>query len=150
MFTNERLFTIQAFTITRVHCTYVELEKNVPGWSSIFSSICWESSMTQTRFLFSGNGYNSISRLILTGSPTLWGRLFFYAGKKLQWNFCIVMMANMAIPVMESQVRGYKIWNFSISYNGMMHGLRTPNEGINQRNLKILADVADKICFGRT
>ena len=30
------------------------------------------------------------------------------------------------------------------------HGLRTPNEGINQRNLKIWADVADKICFGRT
>ena len=30
------------------------------------------------------------------------------------------------------------------------HGLRTPNEGINQRNLKNLADVADKICFGRT
>ena len=29
------------------------------------------------------------------------------------------------------------------------HGLRTPNEGINQRNLKIWADVADKICFGR-
>ena len=31
-----------------------------------------------------------------------------------------------------------------------VHGLRTPNEGINQRNLKIWADVADKICFGRT
>ena len=30
------------------------------------------------------------------------------------------------------------------------HGLRTPNEGISQRNLKIWADVADKICFGRT
>ena len=30
------------------------------------------------------------------------------------------------------------------------HGLRTPNEAINQRNLKIWADVADKICFGRT
>ena len=29
------------------------------------------------------------------------------------------------------------------------HGLRTPNGGINQRNLKIWADVADKICFGR-
>ena len=29
------------------------------------------------------------------------------------------------------------------------HGLRTPNEGINQRNLKIWADVADKICFSR-
>ena len=31
-----------------------------------------------------------------------------------------------------------------------IHGLRTPNEGINQRNLKIWADVADKTCFGRT
>ena len=30
------------------------------------------------------------------------------------------------------------------------HGLRTPSEGINQRNLKIWADAADKICFGRT
>ena len=29
-------------------------------------------------------------------------------------------------------------------------GLRTHNEGINQRNLKFWADVADKICFGRT
>ena len=28
------------------------------------------------------------------------------------------------------------------------HGLRTPNEGINQRYLKNCADVADKICFG--
>ena len=26
----------------------------------------------------------------------------------------------------------------------MLHGLRTPNEGINQRNLKICGDVADK------
>ena len=30
------------------------------------------------------------------------------------------------------------------------HGIRTPNEGINQRNLKIWADVADKIYFGRS
>ena len=30
------------------------------------------------------------------------------------------------------------------------HGLRTPNEGINFKNLKIWADVADKTCFGRT
>ena len=29
---------------------------------------------------------------------------------------------------------------------GWVHGLRTPNEGI---NLKFWADVADKICFGR-
>ena len=33
---------------------------------------------------------------------------------------------------------------------GMTHGLRTPNDGKNQRNLKILADVTDKTCFGRT
>ena len=32
----------------------------------------------------------------------------------------------------------------------LRHGLRTPNEGINQSYLKIWADVADKICFGRT
>jgi hypothetical protein len=32
----------------------------------------------------------------------------------------------------------------------LSHGLRTANEGINQRNLKIWADVAEKICFGRT
>ena len=30
------------------------------------------------------------------------------------------------------------------------HGLRTANEGINQRYLKYWANVADKICFGRT
>ena len=34
--------------------------------------------------------------------------------------------------------------------NPFAHGLRTANEGINQRNLKIWANVADKICFGRT
>ena len=28
------------------------------------------------------------------------------------------------------------------------HGLRTSNEGINQRNLKIWTNVADKIYFG--
>ena len=32
----------------------------------------------------------------------------------------------------------------------LKHGLRTPNEGINQRKLKFWADVADNICFGRT
>ena len=33
--------------------------------------------------------------------------------------------------------------------NGLIHGLQTPNQGINQRNMKFWADVADK-CFGRT
>ena len=32
----------------------------------------------------------------------------------------------------------------------LTHGLRTPDEGINQKYLKNWADVADKICFGRT
>jgi hypothetical protein len=33
---------------------------------------------------------------------------------------------------------------------GSFFGLRTPNEGIIQRNMKIWANVADKICFGHT
>ena len=33
---------------------------------------------------------------------------------------------------------------------GIYHGLRTPNEGINQRYLKKWADVADKICCRHT
>ena len=32
----------------------------------------------------------------------------------------------------------------------LKHELQTPNEGIHQRNLKIWADVADKICFSHT
>ena len=41
-------------------------------------------------------------------------------------------------------------WHPKILADQLPHGLRTPNEGINQRNLKIWADVADNICFGRT
>ena len=32
----------------------------------------------------------------------------------------------------------------------LYHELRTPNEGINQRDLKNWDDEADKICFGPT
>ena len=39
---------------------------------------------------------------------------------------------------------------FGLVGGGWDHGLRTPNEGINQRNLKIWANVADKICLGHT
>ena len=39
---------------------------------------------------------------------------------------------------------------FTLCIDRQKHGLRTPNEGINQRNMKLWADVADKICFGRT
>ena len=38
--------------------------------------------------------------------------------------------------------------NFAL--NRLNHGLQTLNEGINQKNLKNWANVADKICFGRT
>ena len=38
----------------------------------------------------------------------------------------------------------------SVFYYVFIHGLWTPHEGINWRNLKNWADVADKICFGRT
>ena len=34
--------------------------------------------------------------------------------------------------------------------NRNSHGLRTPNEGINQRYLKNWADMADKICCRHT
>ena len=40
--------------------------------------------------------------------------------------------------------------NIRLKKKHLKHGLRTPNEGINQRYLKNWADVADKICFGRT
>ena len=38
----------------------------------------------------------------------------------------------------------------SYNSNAIIHGLRTPNEGINQKNLKKGADVADKICCRHT
>ena len=40
--------------------------------------------------------------------------------------------------------------SFDETANRAELGLRTHNEGINQRNLKFWTDVADKICFGRT
>ena len=49
-------------------------------------------------------------------------------------------------------VIGYVVTiKFPINENWILaYGItKTPNEGINQRNLKIWADVADKIYFGR-
>ena len=46
------------------------------------------------------------------------------------------------------QIQGpsrYRVFNLMFRSN---QGLRTPNEGINQKNLKFWADVAAKICFG--
>ena len=39
---------------------------------------------------------------------------------------------------------------FGFFATAFRHGLRTPNEGINQRYLKNWADVADKICCRHT
>ena len=47
-------------------------------------------------------------------------------------------------------VKTHKKQNFVWKLNYFSHGLRTPNEGINQRHLKIWADVADKICCRHT
>ena len=48
-------------------------------------------------------------------------------------------------------VCGAQCTEFLRLFNNILnHGLRTPNEGIDQRYLKNWADVADKICFGRT
>ena len=49
------------------------------------------------------------------------------------------------VLVSNAQSQKFKFYN----WRHLSHGLRTPNEGISQRNLKILADVADKICFSR-
>ena len=40
--------------------------------------------------------------------------------------------------------------SYNQQHDGIAHELRTPNEAINQRNMNIWADMADKICFGRT
>ena len=47
---------------------------------------------------------------------------------------------------------GSDVRHLAIVFRSLLlhHGLRTPNEGINQRYLKNWANVADKICFGRT
>ena len=39
-------------------------------------------------------------------------------------------------------------WLDLVKNDARDHGLRTPNEGINQRYMKNWTDVADKICFG--
>ena len=54
----------------------------------------------------------------------------------------LVCGRNLNIVIIETS--RYKVTN------GFGHGLRTPNEGINQRYLKNWADVADKICCRHT
>ena len=54
------------------------------------------------------------------------------------------------MQLIDDAVSVFQKSDFVIDFNEIIHGLRTPSEGMNQRNLKIWADVADKICFGRT
>ena len=44
----------------------------------------------------------------------------------------------------------FKGGNYMRKYGMYPHRLRTHKESINQRNLKFWADMADKICFGRS
>ena len=63
-----------------------------------------------------------------------------------------ILMPYFALPAFMQEI--VKMYSYSKtlkkSFNGLKHGLRTPNEGIKQRYLKNWADAADKICFGRT
>ena len=58
----------------------------------------------------------------------------------------ILFRLHMLIPIFRGKASNA---TWEVAYISS-HGLRTPNEGINQRYLKNWADVADKICFGRT
>ena len=57
---------------------------------------------------------------------------------------CDILTISKAIWVVNYPREGYKTRYIS------NHGIRTPSECINQRYLKIWADAAEKICFGRT
>ena len=52
--------------------------------------------------------------------------------------------------LLQSPIQCLLLSDITLCLYDLKHGLRTPNEGTNQRNLKNWADVADKICFGRT
>ena len=57
-------------------------------------------------------------------------------------NVCIVVCVGV-------DLHGFHLWPLLCDILSG-HGLRTANEGMNHRNLKFWADLADEICFGRT
>ena len=71
---------------------------------------------------------------------------------KYVYNKCCSLIFNFFS--MKNKFRKFRLIYFENRYHAKFdcqyHGLRTPNEGINQRYLEILVDAADKICFGRT
>ena len=61
------------------------------------------------------------------------------------------LLSSFKTVVQPDSIKTYRAGSEDDSGNYLLnHGLRTPNERINQRNLKFWADVADKICFDRT
>jgi hypothetical protein len=63
---------------------------------------------------------------------------------------CLIFLFKIRTEANDSITDNGHVKATSLILNCQYHGLRTPNEGINQRYLKNWADVADKICFGRT
>ena len=85
----------------------------------------------------------------LRGNPSLsrkgkYSSPFFFLHTLLYW--CIAENHSLKYIAIflesEKEKYSFQIW--------FRDGLWTPNEGISQRNLKIWADVADKICLSRT
>ena len=85
---------------------------------------------------------------ILGQAPSFYGK-YFYTKKSY---FAHVYVMSMFVSIIISQ-RWKKKWSIyaistprlNLSINGLDQGLRTPTEGINQRNLKMWANVADKV-----
>ena len=91
-----------------------------------------------------------------------WSRFTIFSYYTVNYQWCHRWSPSKAIPFCSllpgclasnsrtkfRQIDHYKIFNYH--QVRLYHGLRTPNEGINQRYLKNWANVVDKICFGRT
>ena len=65
--------------------------------------------------------------------------------EKAPFLFELAATYNVAKMFSKLQMNSYNQQN-----DGIGHRLRTPNEGINHRNLKIWVDMADKLCLGST
>ena len=78
--------------------------------------------------------------MLLQGNRTLHPEIFTFQSVILYHS--IMKRHNFYWPKSEKILESF--------YNIIIHGLRTPNEGINQIYLKNWANVADKKCFSPT
>ena len=67
--------------------------------------------------------------------------------QKLVYSFICTFFGNVMSHIIRYHNKRISVFFTNKDYD---HGLRTLNECINQRNLKIWANVAAKICFSRT